>query len=84
MIKMSIELFQDAVTSCRNPKSTGPIAARRYPDDCAIPDSSAASECVSVRKVKNIIASPNEAPPAIPMKIIHKGINDNSPANTPP
>ena len=62
------------VASCKAPTRTGPVAASKYPNDCAIPDISAASFPSFVRKVKNIIDKLNALPPATPSKIAAIGI----------
>lgn len=76
-------VVQLLVASCKNPNSIGPKAASKYPMDCAMPDSLAASSAFSVRKLKNIIDRLKVNPPPIPRIMIHKNARVEFPLSNP-
>lgn len=59
------------------------MAAKRYPNDCAIPDNSVASWVLCVRRLKNIIDKLNMVPTPIPINIMHTGMKRVLPDNMP-
>src|SRR5690554_4145974 len=66
---------QIPVQSNKAPKIGGPLAASKYPIDCDMPESAAASKAFLVRKEKNMMHKLKAIPIAIPKRMAEGKMN---------